>query len=361
MQPRVRLALLGAFAAVVGGCERPTVGDDRIRPELAPVQAAPAPHQPAPLDRVALVRPELYPPEVRGPTQIDAYLQGDARVDILWVVDNTGTMDNNRARLRDAFDEFITTLVEEQIEYQIGVTTTDMFNTGPGARGELIDGPRVITPEHPDPVEAFRSHVDIETTRLREEQGFAASLAALTEPHISGPNAGFLRDDADLAIVIFSDEDDLSLGEPDYFVRRFQALKGPGNERRISVSVIIGDVPDGCTPPGDEHLWRSHASPGFRYEHVAAHTGGLVESICTVDFTDSLVRLGLRFAGLRKIFPLSAEPDPATITVEVDDSPIARDPVNGWLYEAVTRSVQFAGRYVPPPGSHVRIRYDLEL
>ncbi len=343
------------------GCDRPTVGEAVVSPELEPVRASAAPHVAADLDRVDLVRPELFPPEVRGPTQIDAYLQGDARVDILWVIDNTGTMENNRRRLAEAFDEFISTLLDEQIDYQIGVTTTDMTREGPGYQGELFDEPRIISPDHPDPASAFRSHVDIPATRLREEAGLAASLAALTEPHLTGANAGFIREEADLAVVIVSDEDDLSLGEPEYFVRRFRALKGAGNERRISVSVIIGDVPDGCVPPGDEHLWKAEAAPGFRYEIVAGGTGGLVESICTVDFTDSLVRLGLRFAGLRKVFPLSAQPQEDTIRVEVDDNVIERDPLSGWSWDVDSLSIQFLGGYVPPPGSHVRIFYQLLL
>ncbi|RMG19810.1 MAG: VWA domain-containing protein [Deltaproteobacteria bacterium] len=360
---KVSAGILVGSLLVMGlaACERPTVDDALYRPRVAPVEVSPAIHRAADQGRVRLLRPDLLPPEIRGPTQIDGFVQDDAIVDILWVVDNSGSMDNERARIAAAFQRFIASLDSEQVDYHIGVTTTDMRQTGPGFRGELIGPPTVISRDTPDPVGTFTDHVTLPPSRVEDEQGFAAALAAVTEPMRSGPNAGFLRDEADLAIIVVSDEDDGSLGEPEHYVRRFRSLKGPGNEDTVTFSAVIGDVPDGCVSPGDENILWADAEPGVRYEKAAALTGGIVASVCSASFDRTLERLGLAFSGLRRIFPLSAIPIESSIRVEVDGVPIPRNPMTGWGYDAATRSITFLGRYVPPPGAEILIRYDLDV
>jgi hypothetical protein len=323
--------------------------------------ADPAPEVAAPQDRVTLLKPDLGPAAVRGPTQIDAFLQSDARVDILWIIDDSGSMVNKRARLAKAFDQFITTLVGQQVDYHIGVTTTDMDKVGPGFAGSLMANPAVITKDTPDPVAAFTNEVTMPANRVQDEQGLAAGLAAVTEPNISGPNKGFLRPGADLAMIVVSDEDDHSFGQVAYYERVFRELHGPGNEDTISFSAVIGDVPNGCVAPGDQNLLYGEALPGTRYQEVAKATGGIVASVCSADFANTLQKLGLSFAGLRRIFPLSADPAPGSLKVDVDGVPVGQSVTNGWIYDSATRSVQFLGSYVPPPGSTVRIRYDLKV
>ena len=47
--------------------------------------------------------------------------------------------------------------------------------------------------------------------------------------------------------------------------------------------------------------------------------------------------------------------------VEVNGAPIPRNATSGWTYDGGTRSIQFLGNYVPPPGAEVRVRYDLAI
>ncbi len=352
---------LALAAMLVGGCQRPTAHQDTYRPYVRPVHADPAQEVAAPQDRVTLLKPDLGPAAVRGPTQIDAFLQSDARVDILWIIDDSGSMVNKRARLAKAFDQFITTLVGEQVDYHIGVTTTDMDKVGPGFDGQLMANPAVITKDTPDPVAAFTSEVSMPANRVQNEEGLAAGLAAVTDPNASGPNKGFLRPGADLAMIVVSDEDDHSFGDPAYYERVFRELHGPGNEDTISFSAVIGDVPKGCTAPGDQNLLYGEAQPGTRYQAVAKATHGIVASVCSADFNTTLQKLGLSFSGLRRIFPLSADPAPGSLQVQVDGVAVPQNAKTGWTFDAGTRSVQFLGSYVPPPGSTVRIRYELKV
>ena len=90
---------------------------------------------------------------------------------------------------------------------------------------------------------------------------------AVSPPNIDArpPNAGFLRPNAALAIIVVSDEDDSSFGTTDYYARFFQSAKGKGNESLVSFSAIAGTTPVGCTPPGEESSTASLAEPAFRY------------------------------------------------------------------------------------------------
>ena len=129
----------------------------------------------------------------------------------------------------------------------------------------------------------------------------------------------------------------------------------------ISVSVVAGDAPDGCISPDDVGILWAEASSGERYHEMALDTGGIIASVCAADYQTTLKDLGLQFSGLRRIFPLSANPRVNTLRVTVDGLAVPRDATVGWTYDALTLSIEFSGNYVPAPGSIVEIRYDLSV
>jgi hypothetical protein len=49
-----------------------------------------------------------------------------SKVDILWVIDNSGSMCQEQQKLREKFDEFVSEFGEKNIDFNIGVTTTHM-------------------------------------------------------------------------------------------------------------------------------------------------------------------------------------------------------------------------------------------
>jgi hypothetical protein len=322
-------------------------------PRLSPVDLAP-PH----VDRSVTARVKVVDPPLADATQIDLLEQSDGVVDILWVIDDSGSMANERRRLVANFDRFVKELTSLSVNFQMGVTSI-IFDEG----GRLRGATRIITTATADPRAVFEANTTFPASRSRWEQGLRMAQLALTPPNsdASGPNAGFLRPNAALAVIAVTNEDDHSFGTTGYYARVFSGLKGKGNENLVTFSVIGGTLPNGCVPPGEAGLYGSTAGPAFRYAEVATRTGGVIGSICDASFEQTLLRIAQALDTLKRVFPLTLIPIAnsvrVTVLVGAQATSVPNDPILGFQYRPDTNSVVFTGTYVPPPGSTVRIDY----
>lgn len=78
-------------------------------------------------------------------------VDGSTKLDMLWVIDNSGSMCQEQAILRDNFDRFITQLEQTNLDFHIGVTTTD---TNPSYALEPVAQPGYLQ-STPQPVPGF--------------------------------------------------------------------------------------------------------------------------------------------------------------------------------------------------------------
>src|SRR5688572_1182197 len=196
-----------------------------ITPDIAEVNVTPI--DPSPPEVLPF---ELLPPILRGPRQTDTFTQERAVVDVLWIVDNSGSLTNERDRLAAQFERFLDVLIAADVDYHVGVTSTDL-NSMNGDFGRLRGDPRYIDPNTPQPDLVFTEMVEFpDNVEVRLEEGLFAMVTALTPPLIDGFNTGFLREEAALAVIVVSDEDDSSLGTDDQYLRFLRTIKGPGRE-----------------------------------------------------------------------------------------------------------------------------------
>jgi len=352
--------VLPLLLLVGAGCDR--VGRENGRtnavPEVAPPRLSPVEVKPPRIDRATVGRVKVIDPPRVDATQIDLLRQADGVVDILWVVDDSGSMVNERRRLVNNFNRFVQELIALRVDFQMGVISI-VSNDG----GRLRGTPRIIDNRTPNARAVFEANTTFPASRSRWEQGLRMAEFALTPPNTSpgGPNASFLRPNAALAVIVVTNEDDSSFGTTEYFGRLFRTLKGKGNENLVSFSIIGGPVPNGCVPPGEAAFYGSLAEPSYRYVEIATRTGGIVGSICDASFEQTLLRIAQALNTLKRVFPMTVTPIVSSIRVTVIDgatsTPVPRDDVTGWQYRADTNSVVFLGTYVPPPGSTVRIEY----
>ena len=324
----------------------------------------------------------LYGEGSTDPINEDAFTQLETpEVDIMFVIDNSCSMSDEQASLTSNFESFIQFADAQGLDYQISVVSTDVQGGFPGpmcpasptaqrpmgmaqgACGYFADGNgdatqvnpewRLVTPmEQPSPEAAFRAIATQGINGAGIEQGLEAAYRALSSPVITGWNNGFLRQDAYLALIFVSDEEDQSPQAVDFYVNYFRAIKGFRNTNLFSVSAIVGDVPGGCGG--------SNADPGARYVESADRTGGIFESICTQDWATALQNLGLSVFGYKSRFFLSNQPVAGTVEVLVDGVVIESRHSSGqvrWTYDPTTNSVNFAPLAIPEPGSEIVVRY----
>ena len=340
----------------IAGCD--PVGRENGRgsavPEVAPPIVVPVEIKPPRIDRAPVGRVNLANPPRVDSIQVDELRQSDGIVDILWVVDDSGSMTNERRTLVGNFDRFVQELLALKVDFQMGVTSIVSVDGG-----RLRGTTRVLTNLTPNARRVFEANTTFPNSRSRWEQGLRMTQLALSSPNIDPgqPNAGFIRPNAALAIIVVTNEDDSSFGTTDYYARVFKGLKGKGNENLVSFSVIGGTIPNGCVPPGETGLYGSTANPAIRYAEVATKMGGIIGSICDASFEQTLIRIAQALNTLKRVFPLTLRPIVNSITVTVGGVTIPQDPVNGWQYRADTNSIVFLGNYVPPPGSTVRLTY----
>ena len=261
-------------------------------------------------------------------------------VDILWVIDDSMSMYEEQEQLSIHSASFIGFLTTVSVDFRLAVMSTDMDEDGAG----MLTGDRVLSSETSGLVDAFAALITDSIDGSRDERGFEAALDAVD----SSLNPDFGRDDADLEVIFFSDEDDHSSIESDDFVEQLSALRPSTTS---TVNAIVGDLPEGCAS------MLAAADPGEKYVEAQEATEGLRESICSYDYDAMLSRMAQHVLGLNVRFALRKIPDLATVEVKVDGVIIHHRDRHGWWYDAGDNSIVFDGYAVPQPGASIAISY----
>jgi hypothetical protein len=337
-----------AFVLLVSAC-----ADDSLLPNsqrLKPKVVDPSVANPD-VAKPTEVKPQVEQPEIKGPDHwTDVFRQRDAKVDVLWVIDVSDSMEDERTQLAANFDSFMNSLTASGADYRIGVTTTDLSADGDG--GTLVGPTPVITSATPNPKAAFTQNITLQP-RLATEQPLESACRVLT----TAAGGALIRKEAALAVIILTDEDDSSIGSAGYYQRTFRSAKGPGNQNAVTVSALAGNVPDGCVIPGYEDVLGAGAAAAKKIVSVIDATNGAFGSICDRDFSPTLDKIGWKVAGLTKIFPLSKPPVLGTIVVLVNGNTIPEDATAGWQFREQINSITFAGTYVPEANAEIKVSY----
>ena len=286
-----------------------------------------------------------------GGRQTDTFQQDQQpRADILLVIDDSGSMYDKQASLANNFTSFIQYAVTANVDYQIGVVTTDVGQNGvlrpTGAGGKFL------TNTTPNVQTQFQNLVRVGTSGSATEQALEAATRALTSPNIAGANAGFVRNDANLAVVVVSDAGDQSNQPVSYYENLLINVKGFSRLSNFTFSTIgpfLTSAPVGC----------SYDTPGgaTRYQSLITRTGGVREEICSTNWSAALQGLGRTAFGFRTQFFLTNTPDltgGGSINVLINGTPA---PPSTYMYEAASNSIRFQPNTTPQPGQTLTVDY----
>lgn len=273
-------------------------------------------------------------------------------VDIMFVVDDSFSMNEEQQSLANNFESFINWAVRLNVDYQIMVTTTDVLKTGPKAPGCARGTTKIVTPQTPNPIQTFQQNVKVGVKGSGKERGLEAAYRALIPPASLGCNKGFYRQKASLSLIFVSDEPDQSPQPVQFYISFFKALKGRQNLDLIRASAVVGPPPSGCNA-GQSGRARS----GPRYWEVSTKLKGVQESICSSNWAATLSNIGSITFGYRSQFFLTRQADPKTIVVKVDGQIVPQDPNIGWTYNASDNSILFSKPSIPRPGTTTQVSY----
>lgn len=303
------------------------------------------------------------PPEVDAVSPdvvVDEVVQATPeQIDVLWVVDDSGSMANEQTLLALEFPRFMQLVLDSHADVHIGVVTTDASGAEGGAL-EQAAAFRWVTPDTPNPVGTFREMVEVGTGGSAFETGRRAAWLALSPPLTNTLNQGFRRDAADLHIIFVSDEEDNSGQIPTQ--QAFLEFLAPDSDGPLIQTHAITGLPP---------VPSCGIEPGSEYVALAEATGGTSYSLCSEDWAPIIESLGLTASGLVRDVFLSQLPRPGTLRVEIEEAngfvwdgvddkgldPCESVRCTPYVYDATSNGIRLTA-WVPPEGAIFRMTYE---
>jgi hypothetical protein len=286
------------------------------------------------------------------------------KIDILFIDDNSASMDPNQASLGTKFSGFAAEMLN--IDWQIGITTTDC-STGPyGICGSLLPltgfGSKILTPSVSNYQSVFNNSIQRPETAGCLNTGTCPSGSS--EPLLSATTAmnkyntdnnGFFRANSDLAIVILSDADERQIGGAAYADRPAQLVTAfnniwPSGKKLKVYSIIV--------KPGDSTCLATMkaGSGGFSFygdlvDQTVNLTSGLSTSICAPDYTVTLKSIGESVRTLTNSVELANLPIAASVVVTFT-------PNQSITYKVIGNKVVFDSP--PSVGTDIKVDYQYQ-
>ena len=327
-------------------------------------------------------------------------------VDLVFVINNSPSMAAHQSRIAANLTRFRQLFRERDLDYRIGVLTTDFVNADPDRRpgdqsyfkevrsveldaagnpvpdsrgrpkpttkrvasnGTLVTLPVLtkpwITPQTPDSL--FAELVKVGTNGDSNRTAFTAVYNFVADSY-NGRHA-FLRPEATTIVVFFMDEEET----------RMATWKEPKSGPRQAEWIENGKLPDLLNQYNARHSANRQTLDGYinywvlrpfiiakgnkrgkiemhavvspnnvSHRRAAELTGGSVLNIDS-DFSGPLAALGDRIADTVAV---ALEPVEGAATfyqkslrVRVDGQEVRADPQNGWVYDGLTHSIRFQG------------------
>lgn len=237
------------------------------------------------------------------------------KADILFVVDNSLSMEDEQSHMSERFPLFIKNL--KQINWRVGVITTDVDDPDQSyADGKLQsvgNGSKYLDSKVPeaDAERLFAKTIHRKESGSPYEQGIYATYRFLERE--ASAVAPFMRADASLNIVFLADADEtpyssLLTGEsvvkkrnkPDELLKYLKANWPMKNFQFHSIVVNEGDK--ACLAQSDNESY------GLAYEYLSGKTNGVKGSVCAADYGNQLLFLSEKIKDLVKTMTLDCAP-----------------------------------------------------
>lgn len=283
------------------------------------------------------------------------------KVDILFVIDNSFSMDEHQSNLISNLNRFAAAFSKNvQIDYHVGVLTTDMNSfAGKLCCGKLVGSPIYVERSTVNGQAILARNLRVGTSGDGYEKSFDPVVAALLPPLVDTANRGFYRQDAHVAVIFLTDAEDQSQISPKDFYQFLLQLKGQ-KEKVLSYGAII---PTG-TNEGMCRRDETGTSP-LKIESFLSlvyNAGKNIMSLCDGNFGDQLAKISedlVKYVG--NVIYLNRPPILDTIKVTYGTQVLIKDYLKGWSFDPSRNAIVLGPDIAwsqQPTGTRVKVYFE---
>ncbi|MNS79778.1 hypothetical protein D3C72_1134400 [compost metagenome] len=264
------------------------------------------------------------------------------KVDILFVIDSSGSMEDEQNKLSQNAREFANAISKVGfLDFHIGVITTDMqYDHCATECGRLKGRDVYYTKSTPNFVRELSNTLMVGTRGSGTEVMFAPVQAALSPPLVNGENAGFYRQDAYLAVIFLTDAGEQSRISPTDFYNSLVTLKG--DARKVLSYGVIRKYLERyvCTASAEDSQITRILEDFLEMTINGGKAQPNVLSLCSADYGAQLAEFAkdivMRSSGKVKLASLPLD---GTIVVRYGTQVIPNSLTSGWTYERSSNSI----------------------
>lgn len=303
---------------------------------------------------------------------------GNKQVDFLLILDDSNSMLPELRKLAQRMGQFLSSLEDSNIDWQMCLTTTRGLQSGSNVRyGDVYNwtqySPGTGTPSYLLKKGTSNLHSIFTATvdNLVIGGGLSGDERAIKAAFDNFGRASehnCYRPGAAVSVIIISDEDERSVGgdrarlkpndstiayEPfeygDYPINLLsQAHQVFGRDVRFTFSSIIV-VPGDLQCEAEQDLDPSPSHPGYTYAEMSNLTDGGIGSICEEDYAGNLNNFKNKIVNSMSTLSLECTPESNTLKVKVEG-------LSTTAYKLEGRSLKFA--YPLLEGTRIDLQYD---
>ena len=270
--------------------------------------------------------------------------------DILWVVDNSESMQKYQELLLNEMDTFLGALAQSKIDFRLGLTSTDMRPSGMG--GKFIGSPAILIPEIKNWKSLFKERFVLGEDGSNLERSLDSFKTLLHR------RRDFLRPQVPLVLIFLTDEEDYSLEKISYYIEFLDLIKPKfkADNTRSWQAYFFGILTRQDSGP---HCSGKTLIPGRRYLDLVRASEGFAVSICAGDlrFQEALTSIKKRIVQFFTDYKLGQIPKAETIEVYIDGNEVSEGTENGWLYHSNGNFIRFYGKAIPDYNSRIKINF----
>lgn len=279
----------------------------------------------------------------------------NAKIDILWVVDNSGSMSTIQSNIVRNANLFMQNFIQNNfMQWKMGVVSTDKLDEPYLGFLNVFDNSSV------DQVRVFSDAIGrLGTDGDASEYVFYNVMRMLIDPMYTS----FFRADAHLAVIMVTDEEEQS---EDRFGSNYSALSTINSIRSFknaeSIIRFYGAFNFGDLASCSNYV-KYKNSP---FEEIINETSGIHMSACTADFGKNLAAIGKDIISLADTPSILLKERPKLETLEVYYNDIlipgGKEGVGYWYYTKYTNTVNFYNLdFIPDLNdADIRVKYDID-